>query len=271
MNGGAPSESRTRSLLAHARAPQRTQQTTLTPHRAAGATPDLSFFCCLSFAGSLDQVYYSPHFSVDCAVLRTNTPSRTAMRGPGEIQASFAMETIIEHVAAEAGLPPHVVREANLYSPAVDQPERMMQPSGTPITHWTMPRLWHELKAAAGFDALAAEVDAFNGAHRHVKRGLSITPVKYASSEIRARNLLMHPHPPPSTPGLRIRRLTARSRCRYGVQAITTGAAVSVFAHDGTVVVSHGGCEIGQGIHTKVCQVAAMQLGTPARFELAVS
>src|ERR1035438_8323994 len=94
-----------------------------------------------------------------------------------------------------------------------------------------IPRLWNHVKESSSFAARRREIDAFNAAHPHVRRGLAITPVKFGIS------------------------FTAT----YYNQA---GALVLVY-RDGSVQVNHGGTEMGQGLYTKIQQIAAGSLGVP--------
>jgi len=89
--------------------------------------------------------------------------------------------------------------------------------------------VWSGLKTLSKYDATLAEVQAFNKANRWRKRGISMTPTKFG----------------------------------MGLQNWQSGATVKIFPGDGTVAIAHGGCEIGQGINTKVAQVAAFALGCP--------
>jgi xanthine dehydrogenase large subunit len=92
-------------------------------------------------------------------------------------------------------------------------------------------RIWAELSATAAFESRWREVEAFNARNPHVKRGLAITPVKFGISFTTS----------------------------YYNQA---GALVLVYK-DGSIQVNHGGTEMGQGLHTKVRQIAADGLGVP--------
>lgn len=174
----------------------------------------------MSYGHAVDQVYYAPLWKSKAVVYKTNTPNRSAVRAPGEIQASYTMETIIERIACETGLPPHVVRERNFYTEG-----NMNGLNGMPITNWTMPKLWDQLKSKGDFDTRMKSVLAYNQEHRVRKRGIAITPVKYL------------------------------------VYAQNRGAFVNIY-RDGSVRVAHDAIEMGQGIHTKVIQSAAYTLGT---------
>ena len=79
--------------------------------------------------------------------------------------------------------------------------------------------------------ARRAEIAAFNAEHPHRKRGLAITPVKF---------------------GISFNFTTFNQ----------AGALVHVYK-DGSVLINHGGTEMGQGLHTKMLQVAATALGLP--------
>jgi xanthine dehydrogenase/oxidase len=98
-------------------------------------------------------------------------------------------------------------------------------PYGQPVLNYTMPDIWTRLMAASDYTTRLAEVQAFNSANRFNKRGLSVVPVK------------------------------------YGIAWETANALVCVNAADASVVVRHGGVEMGNGINVKVAQAVAMVLG----------
>ncbi len=187
---------------------------------------DLSFPVLGRAMFHVDNCYAIPHLDVVGRVCRTHHVSHTAFRGFGGPQGMLVIEEIVDRVARSLDLPPHDVRERNFYR-AGDQThygQAVRDPD-------RIARIWSELRASAAFDARWAEVAAFNAAAPHVKRGLAVTPVKFGISFTTS----------------------------YYNQA---GALVLVYK-DGSIQVNHGGTEMGQGLHTKVRQIAADGLGVP--------
>ncbi|HVJ19566.1 MAG TPA: molybdopterin cofactor-binding domain-containing protein, partial [Polyangiaceae bacterium] len=174
----------------------------------------------------IDNCYHLPHLDLSGRVCRTNHVSHTAFRGFGGPQGMVLIEDILDRVARNLGLPPDRVREQNFYRPG----ER---------THYgqevkdaeRISRIWGELKQKSSYVERQAEIERFNAERRHVKRGLAITPVKFGISFT-------------NTPFNQ------------------AGALVLVYK-DGSVQVNHGGTEMGQGLHTKIWQIAAEALGLP--------
>ncbi|MBJ6763809.1 xanthine dehydrogenase molybdopterin binding subunit [Myxococcaceae bacterium JPH2] len=177
----------------------------------------------------LDNAYHVPAVSFSGRVARTNLASNTAFRGFGGPQGMLVTEDILDRVARTLGVAPEAVRERNLYDGKGD----------TNTTHYgqelddnRLPRMWRELVASSEFTRRREEVAAFNQRSPRIKRGLAITPVKFGIS------------------------FTAT----FLNQA---GALVHVY-RDGSVLLSHGGTEMGQGLHTKLQGVAMRELGVSA-------
>jgi xanthine dehydrogenase large subunit len=172
----------------------------------------------------IDNAYHLPNVEVRGRVAKTNKISNTAFRGFGGPQGMLVIEEIVDRIARTLGLAPEDVRTANLYRPGH-------------TTHYEqevvhadrLERAFRELVASSDFAARRAAITAFNAASPHTKRGLALTPVKFGIS------------------------FTAK----YYNQA---GSLVLVYK-DGSVQVSHGGTEMGQGLYTKVRQIAADALG----------
>jgi xanthine dehydrogenase large subunit len=174
-----------------------------------------------------DNAYCLPAAELTGCVCRTHKTSQTAFRGFGGPQGMLVIEEILDQAARRLGLPPDVVRERNFYR------EGDTTPYGQPVKDASrMGRIWRELKQSSGFERRRAAVAEFNAAHPHHKRGIAITPVKFGIS------------------------FTAT----FYNQA---GALVLIY-RDGSVQVNHGGTEMGQGLHTKIRQIAAHALGVPA-------
>ncbi len=171
-----------------------------------------------------DNAYALPAAEIVGRVCRTHKTSQTAFRGFGGPQAMVVIEEILSHAARRLSLPSDVVRERNLYRDG-------------DTTHYGQPvddasrlhTIWTELKQTSDFARRRSAIDAFNATHPHLKRGLAITPVKFGIS------------------------FTAT----FFNQA---GALVLVY-RDGSVQVNHGGTEMGQGLVTKIQQIAADGLG----------
>jgi xanthine dehydrogenase large subunit len=175
----------------------------------------------------IDNAYKLPAVEVVGRVCRTHKTSQTAFRGFGGPQGMLVIEELLSLTAKALNLPPDVVRERNFYRDG-------------DTTHYGEPvrdagritLIWQELKASSRFTERRADVASFNARSAHHKRGLAITPVKFGISFTAA----------------------------FYNQA---GAVVLVY-RDGTVQVSHGGTEMGQGLFTKILQIAADSLGVPA-------
>ncbi|SEQ93316.1 xanthine dehydrogenase molybdopterin binding subunit [Microlunatus flavus] len=174
----------------------------------------------------VDNAYWIPDIEVLGRVAKTHKTSQTAFRGFGGPQGMFVVEDILGRCAPLLGVSAEELRRTNLYLPG------QATPYGQPVRHAERLRdIWQILLERSGFAARTAEVEAFNAAHPHTKRGLAITPVKFGISF----------------------NLTAFNQA---------GALVHVYK-DGSVLINHGGTEMGQGLHTKMIQVAATALGVP--------
>ena len=167
--------------------------------------------------------------------VNTDTPSNTAVRGPGIPQAHAMGETAIEHMATAIGVDIEEFREHNLLTEdavtmaVMETPAGQIQ-TGIPLKmcNYTIPRIITELKASSDIDARKTAIAAFNAENKWVKRGIALMPMRYS-------------HMP-------------------GLNAGTT-CTIHISGPDGAVNVHHGGVEMGQGLNTKVAQIIATTLG----------
>jgi len=172
----------------------------------------------------LDNAYLLPACSLTARALRTHVPSNTAFRGFGGPQGMVMIEEAMDRMARALGRSPLEVRQSNFYV------EGEKTPYGLEVRHpERIRRVWDGVLESSEYEARRQEVDAFNAANAHTKRGLAVTPVKFGISFTTA----------------------------FFNQA---GALVLIYA-DGSVQLNHGGTEMGQGLHTKMRQIAAHELG----------
>jgi xanthine dehydrogenase large subunit len=176
-----------------------------------------------------DNAYYIPHMDVKGRVCKTHKTSQTAFRGFGGPQGMVFIEEVMDRVARSLGLPPEVVRERNFYR---QEGGRNITPYGQEVKDVERIQLiWEELKQSALFERRRLEVAEFNRQNPHRKRGLAITPVKFGIS--------------------------------FNFTTYNQAGALVLIYQDGSVQVNHGGTEMGQGLHTKIQQIAAEALGVP--------
>lgn len=174
----------------------------------------------------VDNAYWIPDVAVHGRIAKTNKTSQTAFRGFGGPRGMFVIEDILGRVAPQLGLDAATIRERNLYRPG------QTTPYGQEVRHAErLHEIWQRLRTESAFDERRAEIARFNAVSADVKRGLAMTPVKFGISFT----------------------FTAYNQA---------GALVHVYK-DGSVLVNHGGTELGQGLHTKMLQVAATALGVP--------
>jgi len=168
-----------------------------------------------------DNCYHYNTFKSKTNPVLTNTPHTTAMRGPGAMQSMMFADVVMEHISKTLGKPLEEVQELNFYK--LNDKTPFGDTIGQDGYNWTIPILWEQIQKDADYVARKAAVEKYNSQNRWVKKGIGLTPVKYLA----------------------------------GLDQYQSGALVCVYA-DGTILVNHGGCEIGQGINT-VCALCAMQ------------
>ncbi|MFC7921011.1 xanthine dehydrogenase molybdopterin binding subunit [Streptomyces cinereoruber] len=176
----------------------------------------------------IDNTYWIPNARVAGRVAKTNKVSNTAFRGFGGPQGMLVIEDIMGRCAPLLGLDPTELRERNFYRPGQGQ----TTPYGQPVTHAErISTVWRQVQADGDVAHRRREIAAFNAAHPHTKRGLAVTGIKFGIS--------------------------------FNLTAFNQGGALVLIYKDGSVLVNHGGTEMGQGLHTKMLQVAATTLGIP--------
>jgi xanthine dehydrogenase large subunit len=172
-----------------------------------------------------DNAYFYPHVRVNSLPLFTNTVSNTAFRGFGGPQGVIACERWIERIAYDLGIDPLEVRKRNFYGTT----DRNVTPYHQTVEDNIIHRVVEELETKAEYQKRRAAVTEFNRTHTVLKKGIALSPVKFGIS------------------------FTAT----WHNQA---GALVHVY-RDGSIHLSHGGTEMGQGLHIKVAQVVADAFG----------
>ncbi len=194
-----------------------------------GNTLDCSFDVMDCAQLGADNAYSVPYFFTVGEVCQTNIHSNGAMRSYGGIQAMLIQEDGLESAAHAIGMLPETVREMNLYQ------NGDVTPFGQKLEYCYIREVWARLKRRSDFVRREQEVQAFNAKNRWRKRGISMIPLKYGLG--------------------------------FNLGFLMQGAAlIDIYHSDGTVLVQIGGVEMGQGILTKVAQVAAKALNIPLRF-----
>jgi xanthine dehydrogenase large subunit len=175
----------------------------------------------------LDNTYFLEHLEVVSHRCKTHTVSNTAFRGFGGPQGMVVIEEIVDTIARTLGRDPLAVRRANFYGVS----ERNVTHYGQTLVDNVIHEIVDQLEASSGYAARRRAVAQWNASHAIVKRGLALTPVKFGIS---------------FTSSL------------YN----QAGALLQVYT-DGTVLLNHGGTEMGQGLQVKVAQVVAREFGLP--------
>jgi xanthine dehydrogenase large subunit len=171
-----------------------------------------------------DNAYLLPAADITGRICRTHKTSQTAFRGFGGPQGMIVIEEIMDQAARRLGIEPELVRERNLYR------EGDTTHYGQVVKHAErIGRIWERLKATSAFEERRGEIRRFNDSRRHKKRGIAITPVKFGIS--------------------------------FTATFMNQAGAMVVIYRDGSVQVNHGGTEMGQGLSTKIVQIAANGLG----------
>ncbi|MBZ5487752.1 xanthine dehydrogenase molybdopterin binding subunit [Halomonas aquamarina] len=190
-----------------------------------GYSPDLSDAIVDRAMFHADNAYSLGSARVTGYRAKTNTASNTAFRGFGGPQGMMIIEAAMDDIARHTGTDPLTIRKRNLYR------------EGRNITHYgqtvdqcqLLHTLIEKLETDSAYWSRRKAIAQFNATSPVLKKGLALTPVKFGIS--------------------------------FTAQHLNQAGALLHVYTDGSVMVNHGGTEMGQGLHTKICQVVALELG----------
>jgi xanthine dehydrogenase large subunit len=196
----------------------------VTFYQNAGASADLSPPVLERTLFHCTNSYFVPNIRATAYSCRTNLPPNTAFRGFGGPQGMFVIESAITHAAEKLGVSPSVIQRANLINDGDEFPYGQIAESDA-ITSWSQGDEKYD------FAALQREADDFNSTSKYFKKGVAMMPVCFGISFTK----------------------TPMNQARSLVHVYT----------DGSIAVSTGAVEMGQGVNTKIAQVAAEMFGLP--------
>ncbi|RUS86926.1 hypothetical protein EGW08_005331 [Elysia chlorotica] len=171
----------------------------------------------------MDMSYYVQNWNWVGRSMKTNKKTMQPVRAPGAVPSALIIESIMEHVAKSLDKHPIQVKEMNLYQ------NGHQDIYGRILENCTLKEVWRRLKDLADVEGRLRLVDNFNKENMWKKRAITMTP------------------------------------CKHGIQYFGPGfgATVSIYCRDGSVAITQGGVEMGQGLYTKVAQGVAHVLGVP--------
>lgn len=202
------------------------QAISITLASRCGCTADLSYSINDRAMFHADNCYFYPSVNIRSHRAKTNTVSATAFRGFGGPQGMIVAERVMDHIAHDLGLDPLLVRQRNLYGPGRD-----MTPYAMQVSDNIAPEIIEELVERSDYAARRAAVADWNKTHRIIKKGMSLTPVKFGIS--------------------------------FTTTHLNQGGALVILYTDGSILLNHGGTEMGQGLMIKVAQVVADVFAVP--------
>ena len=193
-------------------------------YQNAGAACDLSLPVLERTLFHCTNSYFIPNVSATAYSCKTNLPPNTAFRGFGGPQGMFVIESAIAHAAEKIGVSKDEIQRRNLIVDGDEFPFGQIAESDA-ITSWT------QADEKYDFEKLKSETDEFNCQNKFIKKGVAIQPVCFGISFTK----------------------TPMNQARSLVHIYT----------DGSVAVSTGAVEMGQGVNTKIAQVAANVFSLP--------
>jgi len=190
-----------------------------------GCSLDLSMAVLERAMLHTDNAYFVPNISIEGRICRTNLPSNTAFRGFGGPQGVAGMENILQEIGRTLGIDPLDVRIANCYGGE----GRNVTPYGQIVRNNTLPELFSSLRRDCEYDTRREAIEKFNADSTTYLKGIAVSAVKF---------------------GISFTRKTMNQ----------ANALVNIYL-DGSVIVSTGATEMGQGVNTRVRQIVAEELG----------
>ena len=188
-------------------------------YQNAGAAADLSPAVMERTLFHGTNSYFIPNVKMTAYSCKTNLPPNTAFRGFGGPQGMFVIESALAHAAEELGISKHELQKKNLLKNGEEFPYGQIA-DGVELNS-----IWQEMELKFDIDAIEKEIDEFNSIHSDIKRGFSLMPVTFGISFTK----------------------TPMNQARALVHIYT----------DGSVGISTGAVEMGQGVNTKMLQIAA--------------
>ncbi|MBU2238586.1 MAG: molybdopterin-dependent oxidoreductase, partial [Gammaproteobacteria bacterium] len=189
-----------------------------------GCTADLSDGVVDRAMFHADNAYFLPNARISGYRGKTHTVSNTAFRGFGGPKGVLLAENVIEEIACAVGKDSLDIRKLNCY-----QANKDTTPYGQKVDDDVLLTLIEELETSSDYRARREAIKIFNKQNPFLKKGLALTPVKFGIS--------------------------------FTSKHLNQGGALLHVYTDGSVHVSHGGTEMGQGLYTKVAQIVAKAFG----------
>jgi xanthine dehydrogenase large subunit len=200
----------------------------VTYYQNGGAAADLSLPVLGRTLFHACNAYYIPNFKGVGYSCKTNVTPNTAFRGFGAPQGKFVIESAIRKAAEVMGMDPITIQKKNLLK------DGDLFHYGQPVRKCRAKETWKELEERYRTDEQQEKVRAFNKENSLFKKGVAFMPIcfgiSFTKKEMNKASALVH---------------------IYG---------------DGTVGISTGAVEMGQGVNTKILQVVSKTLNIPHEY-----